>query len=121
MGNAAARERGQILEEAMKSLFGAAGLLLGVGLIVRADPPAGSSEDLKREVSEAVRAAKDYTYQQKDEYRKRLDRLAGRLDDRIAELQIKAREAKGEAKTQLDQSVEDLRRRSAVLRKQTER
>ena len=93
----------------------------GANRVVLMDTTSVTADDLKREVTDALRAAKDYTYQNKDEYRRRLDRLADQMEDRIADLQAQARQATGETKQQLDQAIQDLRGREKVLRKQMDR
>jgi hypothetical protein len=89
--------------------------------VVSMTSAAVSAEEVRKEIRDALEAAKAYTFQQKEEYRKRLNRVLERTDERIAELQDQAARAGAEAKKQYAEQIEQLRHLRDKARKQAER
>lgn len=71
--------------------------------------------DLKREVSQALAATKQYTFQRKAEYAARVRGVVDDLDDRIDALEAEAKDAGADAKKRLEPRLAELKKRRAVL------
>jgi cell division protein ZapA (FtsZ GTPase activity inhibitor) len=84
--------------------------------VVRLSGKPASAEDVKREIKEAVAAAKSYSFNQKDQYEKRLRSVARDLDERIDDLQERASEARGEARAEVEKELKELKKKRVVLR-----
>jgi predicted small secreted protein len=67
-------------------------------------------------VKEDTRAAKDYTYEKKDEYRSRLEYQMLELDAKTEELKGKAANASESVKREFDKDMSELSRQKAVLK-----
>jgi len=67
-------------------------------------------------VKEDTRAAKDYTYEKKDEYRSRLEYQMQELDAKTEELKGKAANASESVKREFDKDMSELSRQKAVLK-----
>src|SRR5262249_23541329 len=67
-------------------------------------------------VKEDTRAAKDYTYEKRDEYRSRLEYQMKELDVRTEELKGKAANASESVKREFDKDMSELGRQKAVLK-----
>jgi hypothetical protein len=80
-----------------------------------------TGKDVAREAREALQAAKQYTFQQKAEYEKRLRQVVADLDDRIDDLEQRARESTADARKSLDQQVRDLKQKRAVVSERLEK
>jgi len=91
----------------------------GENRVVSMTPATVTTEEVRKEIREALQAAKSYTYQQKDEYRKRLNRVLERTNERIEQLQ--ARAEKSDAKKEYSEQIEKLRRLRARLEARLER
>jgi len=87
--------------------------------IISMTPAIVSSEEVRKEIREALQAAKSYTFEQKDEYHKRLNRVLERTNERIDQLRAKA--AQSDAKKEYSEQIEKLRRLRAKLQAQAER
>ncbi len=80
-----------------------------------------SAEDVRKEIREAFQAAKAYSFQQKDDYRKKLQSVLDDVNARIDDLQHQAAQAEGEARKQYSRQIEQLRRLRDRVQDQAER
>ena len=87
----------------------------GANQVVALRPAVTTDDGLRREVSEALAATKDYTYRQKDEYAARLRGVVDDLDDRIDQLELEAKDAGADARRRLEPRLAELRRQRAAL------
>jgi len=71
-------------------------------------------------VKEDTRAAKDYTYEKKDEYRSRLEYQMQELDAKTEELKGKAANASESVKREFDKDMSELNRQKDVLKQKLE-
>jgi predicted small secreted protein len=71
-------------------------------------------------VKEDTQAAKDYTYEKKDEYRSRLEYQMLELDAKTEELKGKAANASESVKREFDKDMSELSRQKAVLKEKLE-
>jgi hypothetical protein len=69
-----------------------------------------SAAQVRGEIRDALRAVKDYSFQQKDVYRQRLQRVMRQADDRIAVLQEEAAQGSAQAQREAARQVKQLRR-----------
>ena len=76
-----------------------------------------TAEDIRQELREALETTKAYTYQQRQEYQKRLEPVLHDLDDRIEALKEQAKGASREAQKRSAEAIEELRREREVVRK----
>jgi hypothetical protein len=83
--------------------------------LVRLNPPL-TLDDVKNDLRNAAETAKDYTYQHRDEYQKKMNGVMHDLDEQIEELKEKARAASADAKTRYDRELADLARQRDALR-----
>ena len=67
-------------------------------------------------VKQDTQAAKDYTYEKKDEYRSRLEYQLLELDAKTEELKGKAANASESVKREFDKDMSELSRQKAVLK-----
>jgi hypothetical protein len=77
-----------------------------------------TAEEVQRELREALESAKAYTFEQKEEYQKKLQPVLRDLDDRIEDLKEKAKGAGTEARKWYAQAIQELRREREVVREQ---
>lgn len=80
-----------------------------------------TSEEVQQELREALEAVKAYTFQQKEEYRKRLEPVLRDMDERIDQLKAQAKGAGKQAQEQYAQAIQDLQHQKEVLRGQISR
>jgi hypothetical protein len=78
-------------------------------------------EDLKKEIHEALRDAKAYTFQHKDEYRQRLQGILGQLDEQIDQLEQQMSQAGSQARKEFNEQLPKLRRLRDRVQAQAER
>ena len=78
-------------------------------------------ESVKNKVRDALQAAKNYTYDHKDEYAQKLQGVVDEVNVKLAELKTRAEKAGAEAKTQLQPQIDDLRRRGQEVQKQLDK
>jgi hypothetical protein len=71
-------------------------------------------------VKEDTRAAKDYTYEKKDEYKSRLEYQMLELDKKTEELKGKAANASESVKREFEKDMSELSRQKAVLKEKLE-
>jgi hypothetical protein len=93
----------------------------GLNRVVTLSDAPVSAEDLRREVRDALEAAKAYTFQQKDEYQRRLEALTRELDERIDDLRDRAEAVGAEARKEYAQEIEELRQRREAVRQRLAR
>jgi vacuolar-type H+-ATPase subunit I/STV1 len=79
------------------------------------------AEDVRREVREALQAAKRYTFRQKDEYQRRLQDVLHDMDERIDDLQEQAETATGQARKDAEARLRELRSKRDVVRDRLDR
>lgn len=80
-------------------------------------PPEIKTEEVEREVGQAVDATKRYAAENKDEFVAAMDRKLEQLDDEIDRLGEKAENLAGEAKVEAKQALDNLRVQRAKLDK----
>ncbi|MBA4068050.1 MAG: hypothetical protein C0501_30970 [Isosphaera sp.] len=78
-------------------------------------PAVTTDEDLGREVREALKAAKDYSFRQKDKYERELREVVDKVDDRIEDLRDRAKEAGADARAKIEEQVEELKKKRDAL------
>jgi hypothetical protein len=93
----------------------------GTNRVVRLSGNPAGGADVRREVREALAAVTSYSFRQKEEYEKRLRRLMAELDERIADLRVRARAVGADLRKKYDEQVKDLRAKRAALRKRLEK
>jgi TolA-binding protein len=71
-------------------------------------PGTVTSEDVRRDASQAVDTAAEFSQQTKEEFQKNLDARLKELDAQIAELREKGRDLKDQAKVNWDRKIADL-------------
>jgi len=79
------------------------------------------AEDVRREVREALQAAKSYTFQRKDEYQRKLQDVLNDMDERIDDLQEQAEAATGQARKDAEAKLRQLRSKRDVVRDRLDR
>ena len=75
-----------------------------------------TSEDVRRDVGQAVNTAEEFSQQSKEEFQKNLDARLKNMDAEIAKLREKGRDLKDEAKVKWDQKLADLETKRDVAR-----
>lgn len=89
--------------------------------VVELSRSSASAADVTREVNDALRSIKDYSFQNRDEYERRLQAALSQVDDQVEDLRERAAGASGEAKERLQQAAQDLQARSRVVRERLQR
>lgn len=89
--------------------------------LVSLKPAVTTDEELGREVKQALAAAKDYTFRQKDKYAAELREVADDVEDRIDQLEAEAKEAGAEAKDRIQERIAELRKKRTVLSERLEK
>jgi hypothetical protein len=74
-----------------------------------------NSATLRKEVKQALTAAKSYTFQQKDKYEEELNEVLADVDDRIDQLEDEAKDAGAEAKAELQDKISRLKKQRTIL------
>jgi hypothetical protein len=80
-----------------------------------------TAEEVQREIQDVVRAARSYTFQQKDVYRRKLERVLRHADARIDQLREQAAQAGSRAKQEYKEQIEKLRQLRARAQDQVDR
>jgi TolA-binding protein len=75
-----------------------------------------TSEDVRRDVGQAVNTAVEFSQQSKEEFQKNLDSRLKNMDVEIAKLREKGRDLKDEAKVKWDQKLADLETKKDAAR-----
>ena len=73
------------------------------------------ADDVRREVREALRAAKAYTFERKDEYQRKLQDVLTDMDERIDDLREQAESATGAARRDAEAKLRELRAKRQVV------
>jgi len=89
----------------------------GKNRVVSMVRPRLTIDAIQKEVSEALSTAKSYTYQQKDEYQKKLNGALSEMDEHIDDLKSKAAQGSDEAKKRYARELDDLRHKREILGK----
>ena len=79
------------------------------------------ADDVRREVREALQAAKAYTFQRKDEYQRKLQGVLDDMDERIDDLQEQAESATGAAQKEAQARLRELRAKREVVRERLQK
>jgi vacuolar-type H+-ATPase subunit I/STV1 len=79
------------------------------------------ADDVRREVREALQAAKSYTFQRKDEYQRKLQDVLNDMDERIDDLQEQAETATGQARKEAEAKLRELRAKREVVRERLQK
>ncbi len=74
-----------------------------------------SAGDLNRKIRATLESAKKYTFQQRDEYKQKLQGVVHDVDQHMKDLEARTRQASGRAKEELSEQVRELRKKSGVL------
>lgn len=96
-----------------------AGLLMANGCERKpADRPPGkvTPEDVRRDASQALKTAAEYSQHTKDEFQAKFDARLNELDAGIAKLREKGRNLKDKAKADWDQKMADLETKREAAR-----
>ena len=75
-----------------------------------------TSEDVRRDASQAAETAAEFSQQTKEEFQKKLETQLKGSDAEIAKLREKGRELKDEAKAKWEQKLADLEKKRDVAR-----
>jgi hypothetical protein len=87
----------------------------GTNEVILLKPAVTTDEELGREVRQALSAAKDYTFQQKEKYEAELQEVIADVDDRIDHLEAEAKDVGAEARQRLQARIADLKQKRANL------
>jgi hypothetical protein len=88
--------------------------------IVRLNPPL-TLDDVKNDLRDAAETVKSYSYQQRDQYQKKMNNVMHDLDEQIDELKEKARTGSAEARARYDSELADLARQRDALQNRLSR
>lgn len=77
-------------------------------------------EDVKQESTEALRTTQAFVVQRKEEYEKRIEAELDEFGSRIEQLKAKAQDAETEAKKEVNNAIEELRRKEKAIRNNLE-
>jgi hypothetical protein len=83
--------------------------------------PDVSAQDVKKETKEALEATKEYTVQQKKDFQKEMRVKLDRVQEEIDRLTAKAKHAKKEAQAELNEEIEELRKKKDAAGKYLEK
>ncbi len=89
----------------------------GKNRVLTLSQPRVTLENLQKEVGTALESAKSYTYQQKEEYQKKLSGVLQDLDEHMDDLKAKAGQASDEAKKRYAKEIDELGKKREVLHK----
>lgn len=80
-----------------------------------------TADEVRNDIRDTLKAAKTYTFEHKDVYRKRLEHVMHEADDRIEQLQDQAAQAGAAAHKEYDKQIRELRRLRERAQTQIER
>ncbi len=83
--------------------------------LVRLNPPV-TLDDVKNDLRDAAETVKGYTYQQREQYQKKMNNVMHELDEQVEELKEKARAGTANARARYDSELADLARQRDALR-----
>ncbi len=93
----------------------------GMGQAVSMRDAPLSTADVRREVRRTFESARNYGYEKKAEYEKKLKRVLGDLNERTADLQEKAKEAGAAAQKRYQKELDELQQTRKVVEDKLER
>lgn len=93
----------------------------GAHRLVSVAAPAVSLDDVRREAREALESARNYGYERRVEYQKKLEPVLHDLDERIAELKERAAAAGADAKRRMEPQIEELSAKRDAVREKLSR
>jgi hypothetical protein len=93
----------------------------GKNRVVALSEPRITLEKVQKGINQALEVAKARSFQQKEEYRRDMEAVLADLDDRIDELQERAKRAGAEAKKRYAADLDELRRKREAARDKLER
>ncbi len=93
----------------------------GLKSIVLMKPAVTTDEDLGRSVKQTLAAAKNYTFQHKDQYESDVRGVVDDLDDRIAHLEAEAKGSTAATKDRLHARIGNLKAKRATLNDRLEK
>jgi len=88
------------------------------GWCFAASPDEVKKEDVQREAAQTVETAKAYAEQQKQEYSKQIQAKLDDISKQIDELKLKAKDAKGDALTRMEEAMGTLKAKQDAAKKQ---
>jgi TolA-binding protein len=98
-----------------------AGFVVDAGCDRKSAPGKVTPEDVRRDASQAVNTAAEFSQQTKEEFQKKLEARLNSLDAEITKLREKGRDLKDESKVNFNQKMADLEvKRDAVRTKLAE-
>ena len=80
-------------------------------------PPQVTQDQVKQKTGAALESVKNYTLQQKEEYRKKISAELDELQKKIDALKSKAQAAASEARAKLNEEIADLQKKAEDLKK----
>ncbi len=83
--------------------------------VIALTDPLLTREKVAQAISDAFEIAKKFTYQQKDQYERKLQPVLDDIDQRIDELSERAAEATPEARAQIEKDLAQVRRQREIL------
>jgi uncharacterized coiled-coil protein SlyX len=93
----------------------------GINHVVSLTGPLVTLGNVEKAANQAFDTAKNYAFQHKAEYEKKLKGLVHNLDDRIEDLEDQAANASATAKKKLDREIQELRQKRGVLEQRLSR
>lgn len=83
--------------------------------LIRLSGSTATDDDIAREASQTLQAIKQYSFEQRHEYERKLRGVLDNLDDRIDDLRARAYRAKGEARARYAEEIDRLQARRGEL------
>jgi archaellum component FlaC len=83
----------------------------------KSKPPQVTQDQVKQKTGAALESVKNYTLQQKEEYRKKISAELDELQKKIDALKSKAQAAASEARAKLNEEIADLQKKAEDLKK----
>lgn len=107
----------------MKHLVSWAAFIVLASPVLAADnqPQPVTADDVGQQVRQTLQAVKNYSFEQKDEYQKRLQAVLPKLDQRIDNLKRQAEQASGQAKEEYRKQIPRLQKLRARVQDQLAR
>lgn len=111
--------------KALTASFAVAALLLSLQACKKTEATATANpetvDSVKQKVKEALQAAKNYTYDHKDEYAQKLQNVVDDVNAKIADLKARAEKAGAEAQAQLQPQIDELRQKGREVQRQLDK
>jgi hypothetical protein len=93
----------------------------GADHVVSLAPTLIGSGEIKRQVRDLLRTVRDYGYQNRDEYQKKMQAALRDLDERIEDLRDRADDAGAEARRKYARELDELGKKREVLREKLDK